>query len=1301
MTTLILQSAGAALGGLVGGPLGAALGRSLGGALGQTIDRSLFLGGSSSSLHEGPRLTELAGISSTEGAPIPRVYGRVRFGGTLIWATRFQEHVNQQNTGGKGGSGNQSTTRTYSYTANIAIGLCEGPIAYVRRIWANGKLLDQTTLNLRVHKGTETQESDPLIVAKEGADNAPAYRGLAYIVFEGLPLSDFGNRVPQFSFEIIRPVGGPRESLRAVNLIPGAGEFVYDPRSITTSDSSGVTLHLNRHDLTAESDFVASLDQLQALCPNLSTIQLVITWFGDDLRAGQCSISPRVDSKTLNTVETDWNVSGINRNQARLISFVDDNPAYGGTPCDSSILRAIKELRSRGLKIILYPFVMMDIGPGTALPNPHQPGFSQPAFPWRGRITSDPAPGLLGSPSGTSRVTSEINNFFGNAQRSNFSPDRETVIYRGVPEWSWRRMILHYATLAKIEGGVDGIIIGSELRDLTIIESLPGTFPAVDALKRLADDVRTIVGPSCFLTYAADWTEYGARIMPSGAVRFPLDSLWASSSIDAVGIDAYFPLSDWRDGLDNPDALQARSIYDQDFLKERLTSGEAFDWYYQNQVGQDQGYRLPITDGAYNKPWVFRPKDIKSWWQNRHYERVNNQELSQSTAWIPESKPIWLTEFGCPAVDRGSNAPNLFSDPKSSEDSLPPFSRGGRDDLIQSSVIKAYQSKFDPSCVDFVDSDNPVSGVYGLRMLDPDHMTLWAFDARPFPAFPSMTSVWADAENYLRGHWANGRFESCRLDSLLSAILSDFSINDAEIAIDGLLDGYVISSPSSARAALEPLASLYGFDCLASDKLKFCSNDPREITAICMDDCIPNKAGALVSVTRAQTNELPCEIRVGFSDGDADYRSAIVASRRLAVPSRRELTSLPMVVTTRVEAERLANNLLYDIWARRDRATLSLRPGLIMLEAGDIIRFDQLGHAGFWRINRVTDKGTARDIEAYSLSLDALDAPAASSTIKQSSIPLLAGKPIYAVVDLSVVKGDAPILQVLATSVEPWPGSLSVWRSSDGADWSLYGTIATRSKIGATISKLSPGPIFCWDLANSISVQLASGSLNAAGDEAALAGNSAIAIEAQEGQWEVIGFARAELIGPSTWRLSKLLRGLGSSEYLAAREHAAGARVVVLDQTLLPLASDPDDVGKHYFWRVTASGLDYMHPTALAFESIIGNKALMPLAPVHASAKRSTEGITIQFIRRGRIRADSWVPSDIPLDQSQEAYAIEILDGPRVVRTLSTIETKVLYAARDENTDFLGRQSRLNLRIYQIGDGVGRGLPAQYDLKIQ
>ena len=104
MATLLLQSAGSALGAGLGGPIGAALGQVAGSIAGAAIDRALF-GAAPVAMREGPRLTTLAGLASTEGAPIPQIYGRVRIGGQIIWATRFEEQAQVTRSGGSGGKG--------------------------------------------------------------------------------------------------------------------------------------------------------------------------------------------------------------------------------------------------------------------------------------------------------------------------------------------------------------------------------------------------------------------------------------------------------------------------------------------------------------------------------------------------------------------------------------------------------------------------------------------------------------------------------------------------------------------------------------------------------------------------------------------------------------------------------------------------------------------------------------------------------------------------------------------------------------------------------------------------------------------------------------------------------------------------------------------------------------------------------------------------------------------------------------------------------------------------------------------
>ncbi|MBV8850667.1 MAG: glycoside hydrolase TIM-barrel-like domain-containing protein, partial [Methylobacteriaceae bacterium] len=523
MTTLVFQAAGSAIGGVIGGPLGASIG-GFAGALGGAALSSI--GGSQRSPRVviGPRLKVMDGITSTEGAPIPRLYGRTRIGGQMIWATRFVEVISASVTpgtspGGKGGNANSrggsqgEIDYTYNYYANFAIGLCEGPIAFIRRIWADGTEIDLTLMGPRVYTGTETQDADPLIVAKEGADHAPAYRGLAYVVFERLPLASFGNRIPQLTFEVVKPVSGLAQMIRAVDIIPGATEFGYQPSLQISAAWPGSSISENRHQLTAATDWTASIDASQALCPNLQGVALVVTWFGSDLRAGSCTITPKVDLG-FKTIGPDWSVAGLARAFAPVVSSYDGSAAFGGTPSDAAVVRAIADLRARGLSVTLYPFVMMDIPVGNTLTDPYSGDDGQPAYPWRGRITCDPAPGQVGSPDGTASAASQVANFFGSA-----SPPPG--------EWSFRRFVLHYAQLCVAAGGVDAFLIGSELVGLTRVRSASGVYPAANALATLAADVKAILGPATKISYAADWTEYGAHVLGGGSeVRFPLDAVW-------------------------------------------------------------------------------------------------------------------------------------------------------------------------------------------------------------------------------------------------------------------------------------------------------------------------------------------------------------------------------------------------------------------------------------------------------------------------------------------------------------------------------------------------------------------------------------------------------------------------------------------------------------------------------------------------------------------------------------------------------------------------------------------------------
>ncbi len=211
MATLILSS--------VGGLLGGKIGRAVGAVAGNLIDRKLF-GGKG---REGPRLGDLAFQSSQYGALIPKLYGVNRVAGTVIWATDLRED-RRRLSGGKG----QPKTTQFSYSASFAVALSARPITRVGRIWADATLLRgaggdfKTPTGFRLHLGGEGQGVDPLIASAEGVGMTPAYRGMAYAVFENFQLADYGNRIPSLSFEVFADDGAVTLGAAIEDLADGA-----------------------------------------------------------------------------------------------------------------------------------------------------------------------------------------------------------------------------------------------------------------------------------------------------------------------------------------------------------------------------------------------------------------------------------------------------------------------------------------------------------------------------------------------------------------------------------------------------------------------------------------------------------------------------------------------------------------------------------------------------------------------------------------------------------------------------------------------------------------------------------------------------------------------------------------------------------------------------------------------------------------------------------------------------------------------------------------------------------------------
>jgi len=141
---------------------------------------------------------------------IPVIFGQFLIAGNIIWATDLVPIT--QNSGGSGGN-LQATSKTH-YVVDLAIGVCRGPITSIDRIWAEDLLIYDGSQSpaalandtIRIYLGDEAQTVDSLIAAVLGANGSPAYRGLAYVVFDNLDLQRWGNRIPSITYEVTNVV---------------------------------------------------------------------------------------------------------------------------------------------------------------------------------------------------------------------------------------------------------------------------------------------------------------------------------------------------------------------------------------------------------------------------------------------------------------------------------------------------------------------------------------------------------------------------------------------------------------------------------------------------------------------------------------------------------------------------------------------------------------------------------------------------------------------------------------------------------------------------------------------------------------------------------------------------------------------------------------------------------------------------------------------------------------------------------------------------------------------------------------
>jgi hypothetical protein len=585
-------------------------------------------------------------------------------------------------------------------------------------------------------------------------------------------------------------------------------------------------------------------------------------------------------------------------------------------------------------------------------------------------------------------------------------------------------------------------------------------------------------------------------------------------------------------------------------------------------------------------------------------------------------------------------------------------------------------------------------------MIDMSRAHVWAWDARPYPAFPTVTSLWSDGGNYAKGHWLNGRSTARSLADVVSEICTRSGVNNVDTSeLYGIVRGYTVGEISGGRSALQPLMLAFGFEAIERDGvLKFRSRDGKSQASITQGQLAMSseREGAL-ELTRAPEAEVAGKVRLTFVDADADYTAhaeeAIFPDEESRLVSQSEL---PLALT-RTEGRQIVERWLAEARIARDSARFALAPSDFALGAGDVIELDGEDGKTRYRVDHAT-LGSVREVEAVRVEEEVY---VPSDTVEEvvESQPFYAPVPVVTqFLDLPLLTGDeTPYAPHIGATARPWPGSAAVYASSSDSGYELNKLIPSWATIGTTQNELSTADPSLWDRGLPLRIKLIRGTLTSVSQDDVFNGaNVAVIGDGSAANWEVFQFANAELVGPLTYEVSLRLRGQAGTDGLQA-EWPVGSRFVMINDALrqIEIAQSARGLARHY--RIGPSQRPNDDPsyqyTVQAFDGI----GLRPYAPVHVRAAKLASGDTaLTWVRRTRTDGDSWQSVEVPLGESSESYAVQVLQGGTILREDTVSTPSWTYYASEKTAD--GLSGSYSIQIAQISDSFGAGLFKRIDL---
>ncbi|WP_369413044.1 phage tail protein [Antarcticirhabdus aurantiaca] len=534
----------------------------------------------------------------------------------------------------------------------------------------------------------------------------------------------------------------------------------------------------------------------------------------------------------------------------------------------------------------------------------------------------------------------------------------------------------------------------------------------------------------------------------------------------------------------------------------------------------------------------------------------------------------------------------------------------------------------------------------------------------------------------------SGRLGTAPAAETIAALLADHGIDDADAAqVDAALGGYVAAGYGTARGEVEELLRLVGASASQSGRRLVFRSLASSSFDIGIGDLAEKGEAALIALRRAEADEAPDEVVVGFSDPARSYQPGAVSAGGIAggLP-RKAAIELPVVLAEE-QAAGFALRHLRDALASRDTVRFALAPTMLSVEPGDRLVFrdeEGRGPPGRWLVTRI-EAGEVLRVEARRLAEPGSGATRRQVGSADPSPPLLPSRAVVSILDLPLEGGGLRA----AAFAKPWTPLLLV-PTSEGQASQRLGTIGAPAVIGVLATALGPGPEAVIDRGSVLDVRLRRGGLESVSRERFLGGANLCAVLARNGAWELLQFETADEVEPMRFRVSGLVRAKGGTDDAMRAGAAAGAAFVVLDEAAEAMAAGVPrgDVAI----RAVPAGRPLDDPAAVTVTARLDDRAGRPLSPVHLRGRFATDGtLALSWVRRGRRDADGWDGLDVPLGEEAERYRVraEAEAGGELVLDAESPRLDLTASAQMAAFDYL--PARLAVSVAQYGLAYGAG----------